>query len=57
MEDKKQEYISVAKNKIALMIRQKDFSQIVSISNESTRLEFVKRGICDIDVFGRVTWL
>ena len=56
MADKKQEYTNVAKNKIALMIRQKDFAQIVSISSESTRLECSVRGCCDIDVWGRVAW-
>ena len=56
MADAKQEYSRVAKNKIALMIRQKVFARIVSIDDKNTRLEFTDCRVCDVDVWGRVTW-
>ena len=56
MADEKPEYSAMAKRKIATLIRQDDFSGVVTIDDSNTTLEFTNLKVCCVDVFGGVTW-
>lgn len=49
-------YLAIARSKIAALIRQEDFNSITSITSRYVCLEF-KYDSCRVDTFGRVEWL
>ena len=48
-------YLVIARAKIAELIRQDDFNSITSITSRYVYIEFAGKS-CRVDIFGRVEW-
>ena len=49
-------YLPVAKRKIAMLIKKSDFLEIVEINGDFVDIKFVNGSVARVDNFGRVDW-